>query len=127
MTATERALALLAEVNPPVAAALGRAGANRAGDPLVGLLGWMPAPDRLDLARAAFLARDPEDARRRGVHYEGSPFALARAIVEGAWLRPRWAVDEPRLHEAVLAYARARGEEPLGWHLMVKQRQEGAA
>lgn len=112
MTVHEHALALLAEVNPPVAAALDAVGCNRVGHPSIGLLGWLPDVDRLDACRAVLLAH-----RRAGTEFlHDSAAEIARELRDGpaAWL----SCDEVyrvRRDAGVVAFAHARREDPDVW------------
>lgn len=77
----------LAETNPRAAAAVEAAGANLAGHPSLGLLGWLPIPILRDVCRAAILAH-----RRAGTDFwDGEDAAvMARAIAKGGlWCTPR--------------------------------------
>lgn len=97
MTQYDRALAALAEVNPPVAAGLRAAGAP-------GHLGWLPKADLLDLARAWFIG-----AGNQPLPEELTCFvAMSRAQV---WRRPRGPCDIAATHEAVLAWATTAGHD----------------
>ena len=108
VTTHDMTLAALSEVNPRAAAALRVMGPNRAGDPMVGLLGFMSGNDCIDLARAADLAhtRAGTDGwermadRDRAVHIQ----------MFGGWRNPsgKWA---DRVRDAVTRYQIAIRDE----------------
>jgi hypothetical protein len=75
----------LAETHPAIVAALDVIGPNRAGDPIVGAFGFLPAEDRLALAKAADLAH--RRARTEGWGWS-TPEELADYMaVGGSWRR----------------------------------------
>lgn len=74
----ERVVALLAEVNPAVAAAARAAGCNRSGYALPGLMGWMERPDLVDLTRACHLAFGDEAEEMYGLTVEEMVDELSR-------------------------------------------------
>lgn len=100
LSAHDRTLACLAEVNPRVYAALAAAGPNNAGDPPLGALGWLPPDDLADLARAAMMAHG---TTRPGWDWT-DPHTLARYLADaGSWRRH----DCPARDRAVTAYSTA--------------------
>lgn len=112
MNVWEATIVLLAETNPPVAAAVRAVGANQAGMPLPGLLGWLPEPDRVDLGRAVVLAyrRVPLPAGRLWVHTAES---ISEVIVgRGGWRAPRGPAERGRVMAAVAGWAQAGGSDP---------------
>jgi hypothetical protein len=114
MTALARTVAALAEVNPPVAAAVRAIGPNGSGWPLPGYLGWLPEADLADLGRAFLI----------GHQVPITPLALADACAglrRNVWRNPRGWQDEASTHEAVIAWSRAAGREPLVDLLEVKE------
>lgn len=100
-TPYEMTMAALSEVNPRVAATLEVIGPNRAGDPMIGLLGFMSGNDCTDLARAANLAHTQAGTdgwermadRDRAVHIQ----------MFGGWRNPseKWAT---RVSDAKIIY-----------------------
>lgn len=103
-THLERTVALLAEVNPAVAAAVAAVGSNWAGDALPGLLGWLDKGDRLDLCRAVVLAAPDAVAK-----YAQEPEEMAEEIFAcGGWQRSDRDVD--RVQAGVLAWIAASDE-----------------
>lgn len=123
MNHLERTVAMLAEVNPPAAAAVRAVGSNGSGHALPGLLGWLHEPDRLDVARACWFAIAPEGPE---VYYDRSPEEMAAWMRRGNWLHPRSAEEEARIDEAVIAWARAADRTPLHELLIVRQRRRGS-
>jgi hypothetical protein len=104
----ERTAAALEEINPPVAEAVRRAGPNRSGQALPGLLTWLPARDLVDLAKACWLA-DAEPAVRYGY---ASAVEMALDLQE--WPGPIWRPStEAQVTEAVIAWSRRSGRIPL--------------
>lgn len=109
MSHLSRTVAALAEINPPVAAAVRAVGPNRSGNALPGLLIWLPTSDLADLARACWLATGPEAAQWYG--YENAEeFAEDLAIWPGPLWRPS---TEERVTEAVIAWSQASDREPV--------------
>jgi hypothetical protein len=77
----------LAETNPRAAATVVAAGANRAGHPSLGLLGWLPMPVLREVCQAAILAH-----RRAGTEFwaDEDAVVMSRAIARcGLWCTPR--------------------------------------
>lgn len=108
MTALARTVALLAEINPPVAAAVRAIGPNAEGWPLPGLLGWLPETDRLDLGQAVGIAHQ-DTAWPPGYSFDATPQQLAADIVVSYWSGPRGHPgDSERIRAAIGAYLDAR-------------------
>lgn len=86
-TVLDMTVMALAEINPAAAAAVRAAGANRVGHPSIGLLGWLPMADLLDVTRATGLAH-----RAAGTKFwaDEEPEAMAADLRErGMWCTPR--------------------------------------
>ncbi len=99
---------LIEEGFPQVAAALAALGPNRAGDPPLGDLGWLPYADRFALARAANTAHC--ELGTVGWTFEGDPAALSDAMFDrGGWRRDD---HGPNVAAAQQAWIAAGGS----WH-----------
>jgi hypothetical protein len=107
LTHLDRTCALLAEINPPVAAAVRAVGPNSGGLALPGLLGWLPDGDRLDLCRAVLLAEPDPDA------YGCTAEEMADGIAEyGGWFAPTPERTD-RIEAGYAAWLAARRRRPL--------------
>jgi hypothetical protein len=100
----------LAETNPRAAATVEAAGANRAGHPSLGLLGWLPMPVLREVCRAAILAH-----RRAGTEFWADDLdEMVRDLARGGlWCTPRahlepWASRIDAAGDAWMAEASAR-------------------
>ncbi len=99
---------LIEEGFPQVAAALAALGPNRAGDPPLGYLGWLPYADRFALACAANTAHC--ELGTAGWTFEGDPAALSDAMFDrGGWRRE---ASGPQVARAQQAWVTAGGS----WH-----------
>ena len=109
--AFDMTLMALSEVNPRAAAALRVLGPNSAGDPMIGLLGFMSPGDCIDLVKAADLAHrrlGSEGWREDGWTVE----EVARYIAEcGAWRNQRQHSWRDRIADAVTRYQIAIRDE----------------
>ena len=109
-TTFDMTLAALSEVNPRAAAALRVIGPNRAGDPMIGLLGFMSPGDCLALVKAADLAH--KRAGTDGWRDDEWPLEqVARYVSEcGGWRNPsgKWA---DRVRDAITRYQLAIRDE----------------
>lgn len=104
MTPHEMALAALAEVAPAVGTALGVLGPNRAGDPPIGLLGWLPCDELVIACRAVDLAH-----RRAGT--PGWAHDDIEAFARRVKNREFWLARPARVTEAVTHYDRVKAQE----------------
>lgn len=125
MTAHELTLMALAETNRPVHAALEAAGCNRAAQPCIGYLGWLPEDDLVDLARAALMAHQAV-----GTEFNAeTPEQLAGHMRdEGSWIHPRDDRENERIRATVVAFVAAKGFVPgVAWNLVLRLRARAAA
>lgn len=108
VTVLDLTVMALAETNPRAAATVEAAGANRAGHPSLGLLGWLPSGALIQVCRAAIFAH-----RRAGTEHwdEEDAVDMARGIMrDGLWCTPRASV--PRWAERIQAASDAWSEWP---------------
>ena len=102
-TTFDMTLTALGEVNPLVRFVLAVIGPNRAGDPMLGLLGFMDYDDRLDLVRAADLAH--RRAGTDGWRDEGQTVEQMAEFISsaGGWRSPgeKW---RQQVAQALVAY-----------------------
>lgn len=114
-TVAEKVRAYLAEINPRVLVALEAAGTDANGRPLPGYLGWLPAADLNDLARAWCMGweigLEPADIEAAAANFRAS-----------VWDKPRGERDFATTMATVQAWCEAQNyteEQEGGARLLV--------
>lgn len=103
-TCHDRAVMALSETRPDLARVLRAVGANGIGESLVGLLGWLPDDDLVEVCQAVIMGHRDHTGPPWDLAQDTAGALAAHAVRAGSWTNPQSDLVLLRLGLSVQAY-----------------------